>query len=149
MLFRFLSLAALADHLSGFVVTPRATDDPDFTRGYRQALKDAGALVRVADLPALPAVQGDEMRFLALAPLDQVASVSIQCDKVSTLYLVTLADGWTFNTGPANGMNSFAFASPEHAIADTTRHTRCAEPVDDLVAEDWEPARIAFEDPRR
>lgn len=138
MLFRFLSLAALADHLTNFVVTPRATDDPDFTLGYRQALKDAGVLVRMADLPE-PVTS--EQRFLALADKRQVASVSIQRDKVSTLYLVTLADGWTFNTGLANGMNSFAFASPEHAIADTTRHTTERPPESEAVA--------AFEDPRR
>lgn len=131
MLFRFLSQADLADHLTNFCVTPRATDAKDFTRGYRQALKDAGALVRVADLPE---PQTSEQQFLALANKFQVASVSIQRDMARTLYIVILANGWTFNTGPANGKNSFTFASPEHAIADTTRHTRCAEPVDALVA---------------
>ena len=131
MLFRFPSLAALADHLTNFCVTPRATDAKDFTRGYRQALKDAGALVRATDLPEPVTI---EQQFLALANKFQVASVSIQRDMARTLYIVILANGWTFNTGPANGKNSFTFASPEHAIADTTRHTRCAEPVDALVA---------------
>lgn len=142
MLFRFLSLAALADHLTNFVVTPRATDDPDFTRGYRQALKDAGALVRMADLP--PPTGTDEQRFLSLAPLDQVQSVSIQADKKFTYYLVVLAAGWYFEGGDANGMSSFAFSDTTEAVMRTTRARRLDQPME-VEAE----VAAVFEDPRR